>query len=172
MIDRGLANIDSMEFRNIFDEYYGCLLNNGDAFPGYRFTDLVEEGRTYLMNPAYTDMKSILETERGAILASGRGLADFALSIHHFKDVVYRVDMPQEERCELWGNLIDVIEDWLASKGITTEDIENPERVGEDAAIIYGDDYGYFADEFSAIIGVAWDCPKEVCLFAREYANQ
>lgn len=68
-------------------------------------------------------------------------------------------DMPQSDRMELWGRLIDVVEDWLAEKGITEEDIPNEEREGvEDAAIIFGDDYDYLADRFSEVIGISRDC--------------
>ncbi len=54
--------------------------------------------------------------------------------------------------------MIDVVEDWLAEKGITEEDIPNAEREGvEDAAIIFGDDYDYLADRFSEVIGISRD---------------
>lgn len=66
--------------------------------------------------------------------------------------------MPQSERMELWGRLIDVVEDWLEEKGITAEDIPNEEREdNENAAIIYGSDYDYLADRFAAVIGIARD---------------
>lgn len=72
-------------------------------------------------------------------------------------------DMTQSDRMELWGRLIDVVEDWLAEKGITEEDIPNEEREGvEDAAIIFGDDYDYLADRFSEVIGISRDCIGEV----------
>lgn len=72
-------------------------------------------------------------------------------------------DMPQSDRMELWGRLIDVVEDWLAEKGITEEDIPNKEREGvEDAAIIFGDDYDYLADRFSEVIGISRDNLGEV----------
>lgn len=67
--------------------------------------------------------------------------------------------MSQSDRMELWGRLIDVVEDWLAEKGITEEDIPNEERESvEDAAIIFGDDYDYFADRFSKVRGISRDC--------------
>lgn len=67
--------------------------------------------------------------------------------------------MPQSDRMELWGNLIDVVEDWLVEKGITTDDIPNEDRKDvEDAAIIFGDDYDYLADRFSEVIGISRDC--------------
>lgn len=68
-------------------------------------------------------------------------------------------DMSQSDRMELWGRLIDVVEDWLVEKGITEENIPNEEREGvEDAAIIFGDDYDYLADRFSEVIGISRDC--------------
>ena len=67
--------------------------------------------------------------------------------------------MSQSDRMELWGRLIDVVEDWLVEKGITEENIPNEEREGvEDAAIIFGDDYDYLADRFSEVIGISRDC--------------
>lgn len=71
-------------------------------------------------------------------------------------------DMSQSDRMELWGCLIDVVEDWLDEKGITADDIPNDEREGvEDAAIIFGDDYDYLADRFSEVIGISRDCFEE-----------
>lgn len=67
--------------------------------------------------------------------------------------------MSQSDRMELWGRLIDVVEDWLSEKGITEEDIPNEDREGvEDAAIIFGDDYDYLADRFSEVVGISRDC--------------
>lgn len=66
-------------------------------------------------------------------------------------------DMEQADRCELWAALVDTIEDWLAEKGITPDDIPNDEREGEDAAIIYGDDYDDLADQFAELIGINRD---------------
>ncbi len=72
-------------------------------------------------------------------------------------------DMSQSDRMELWGCLIDVVEDWLTEKGITADDIPNDEREDtEDAAIIFGDDYDYFADRFAKVIGISRDCPNVV----------
>lgn len=55
---------------------------------------------------------------------------------------------------ELLGLLIDAVEDWLESKGITPDDVPNDERVGDDAAIIYGSDYDVIADKFADILGI------------------
>lgn len=62
--------------------------------------------------------------------------------------------MSQSDKCELFGTLIDVVEDWLESKGITPENIPNDDREGENAAIIYSTDYDYLADRFANILGI------------------
>lgn len=68
-------------------------------------------------------------------------------------------NMSQSERMELWGCLIDVVEDWLTEKGISADDIPNEEREDvEDAAIIFGNDYDYLVDRFAAVIGISRDC--------------
>lgn len=70
--------------------------------------------------------------------------------------------MSQSERMELWGGLIDVVEDWLEEKGIAANDIPNAEREdAEDAAIIYGIDYDYLADRFAATLGISRYCTEE-----------
>lgn len=66
-------------------------------------------------------------------------------------------NLSQDERCELWGCLIDVVEDWLESRGITPEDIPNKDRAEGDAAIIYGCDYDILADGFAAVLGIDRD---------------
>jgi len=65
-------------------------------------------------------------------------------------------NMSQADKCELFGQLIDAVEDWLESKGITPEDIPNEDRPENDecAAIIYGSDYDELADAFSNILGI------------------
>lgn len=73
--------------------------------------------------------------------------------------------MTQSERMELWGCLIDVVEDWLEEKGITADNIPNDDRKDvEDAAIIFGDDYDYLADRFAEVIGISRDCVEEELL--------
>lgn len=73
--------------------------------------------------------------------------------------------MSQTDRCELFGSLIDVVEDWLESKGIIPADIPNGDRDedaesggdGENLAIIYGADYDELADRFSMVLGISRD---------------
>lgn len=72
------------------------------------------------------------------------------------------------ERCELFGCLIDVVEDFLEEKGIKAEDIPNPEREenemdldGPTNAIIYGSDYDDLADRFSAVLGIGRHIEEE-----------
>ncbi len=68
-------------------------------------------------------------------------------------------EMSQSERAELFGCLVDIVEDWLGEKGITTNDIPNAEREdSEDAAIIYGNDYDYLVDQFAATLGISRYC--------------
>ena len=76
-------------------------------------------------------------------------------------------NMSQVDRSELFGTLIDVVEDWLESKGITPKDIPNTERDEADAewldeygftgAIIYGSDYDELANKFAAVLGIDRD---------------
>lgn len=70
-------------------------------------------------------------------------------------------NMSQPDRCELFGTLIDTVEDWLEEKGIKPEDISNPEREDGNSVIIYGDDYDYLANSFSEILGIARDIDEE-----------
>lgn len=68
--------------------------------------------------------------------------------------------MLQEEREELWGSLIDVVEDWLEERGFTPYDFPNDDRnfpMNPDEAIIYGDDYDILADGFARVIGIDRD---------------
>ena len=71
--------------------------------------------------------------------------------------------LAQDDRCELFGCLIDVVEDFLTEKGITAEDIPNDEREDsdEDAAIIYGTDYDDLADRFAEVLGINRWAPEE-----------
>lgn len=74
-------------------------------------------------------------------------------------DLKNGAEMSRSERAELFGCLVDIVEDWLGEKGITTNDIPNAEREdSEDAAIIYGSDYDYLADQFAATLGISRYC--------------
>lgn len=79
--------------------------------------------------------------------------------------------LTQDERCELFGVLIDAVEEFLEEKGVTPEMIPNDEREDEDSAIIYGSDYDYLADKFSAILGVERYAPEDNQHSAEEIAN-
>lgn len=63
--------------------------------------------------------------------------------------------MNPDEKCEFFGVLIDVAEDFLDEMGITAEDIPNDEREDEDSAIIYGSDYDDLVDRFSEILCIS-----------------
>ena len=72
-------------------------------------------------------------------------------------------DLSQSERSELFGLLVDVVENFLEEKGITPEDIPNDERTGaEGEAIIYGSDYDRLADGFSLVLGISRDVDTPV----------
>lgn len=71
-------------------------------------------------------------------------------------------NLSQADRCELFGCLIDAVEDFLEEKGITPADITNDEREGADGeAIIYGSDYDDLADRFSEVLGIERDASEE-----------
>lgn len=54
---------------------------------------------------------------------------------------------------EFLGRIIDIFEDFLEEKGI---DIDNPEKEdNDDAAIIYGSDYGILQDQLKDLMK-AW----------------
>lgn len=63
--------------------------------------------------------------------------------------------MNPDEKCEFFGVLIDVAEDFLDEMGITVKDIPNDEREDDDSAIIYGSDYDNLADRFSEILCIS-----------------
>ena len=51
--------------------------------------------------------------------------------------------VPDNERCEFVGQIIDIFEDFLEEKGITISNPEKDETDDDNTAIIYGSDYGY-----------------------------
>lgn len=79
--------------------------------------------------------------------------------LKEFKIKSIHNDLPQSARVVLFGCLIDTVEDWLESKGITPADIPNPERPREDeyGAIIYGSDYDELADKFAIALDIDRD---------------
>lgn len=64
------------------------------------------------------------------------------------------IRITQEEEAEFIGQVVDVFEDFLESKGISIENEERDEDE-ETAAIIYGSDYDFLADEIHSTIS-AW----------------
>lgn len=67
------------------------------------------------------------------------------------KKEMKEIRITQEEEAEFIGQVVDVFEDFLESKGIS---IENKERDDNEeiAAIIYGADYDAIADGISSIV--------------------
>lgn len=68
-----------------------------------------------------------------------------------------RVDIPENERPEFLGQIVDVFEDFLAEKGIQIQNPEKQEAVsdGEDLdtiAILYGTDYGNIENKVAEIM--------------------
>lgn len=62
------------------------------------------------------------------------------------------IRITQEEEAELVGQIVDVFEDFLESKGVN---VENEERDGEESpAIIFGTDYDIIAAGIRNVIGV------------------
>ena len=69
-------------------------------------------------------------------------------------------DWRHSERMELFGTMVDIVEDWLESKGITADDIPCEDRdqaiadgeAPEDCAIIYGEDYDHLTGEFEELL--------------------
>lgn len=70
------------------------------------------------------------------------------------KKEMKEIRITQEEEAELVGQIVDVFEDFLESKGISIENEERDENE-EIAAIIYGADYDFLADEIHSTIS-AW----------------
>lgn len=57
------------------------------------------------------------------------------------------------DSAEFFGKFVDVVEDWLAYKGITADDIPNEGRTdAENEAIICGEDYDLLAEGFRTVI--------------------
>lgn len=61
----------------------------------------------------------------------------------------------QNDKAEFLGQIIDIFEDFLDERGI---ELPNDERNQDpdNAAIIYGTDYGYLAEELEVMM-IEWD---------------
>ncbi len=127
--------------------------------------DFRETGNILYMLLSDNDMEALdadlLKINQGKTIKSPDWM-DFSkyaldnINVSYKNNKVISNDMPEADKCELFGVLIDTVEDWLDSKGITTDDIPNDEREQEDenAAIIYGSDYDYLAEKFAEILGI------------------
>ena len=127
--------------------------------------DFRETGNILYMLLSDNDMEALdadlLKINQGKTIKSPDWM-DFSkyawdnINVSYKNNKVISNDMSEADKCELLGVLIDVVEDWLDSKGITTDDISNDEREPEDesAAIIYGSDYDYLSDKFAEILGI------------------
>ena len=62
-----------------------------------------------------------------------------------------------EDKCEFIGQIVDIFEDFLEEKGIN---IPNDEREDNNAAIIYGMDYGLLSEQIESTLR-AWDLLEE-----------
>lgn len=62
--------------------------------------------------------------------------------------------MTQEERTELCGVLIDVVEDWLEERGFTPKDFRIVTSQESEGGIIVGSDYDRLAEGFANVIGI------------------
>ena len=59
----------------------------------------------------------------------------------------------EHEKAEFLGQIIDIFEDFLEERGVR---LDNPEREeDDDAAIIYGTDYGELQSQLEALM-VGW----------------
>ena len=62
----------------------------------------------------------------------------------------------QAERAELFGSLVNVVENWLEEKGVPVDAIPNNDRkLGESNAYVYGEDYDILCDGFSSVLGIS-----------------
>lgn len=57
-----------------------------------------------------------------------------------------------DDEPEFIGRLVDIVEDFLSEKDVMIDNPERDEDDVEDAAIIYGDDYDWLADEFRYVM--------------------
>lgn len=66
--------------------------------------------------------------------------------------------MPNDERMEFLGQIIDIFEDFLDEKGVW---FENPEREDDSPAIIYGSDYDELSNKLEDMM-VVWNVLRDV----------
>ena len=74
-------------------------------------------------------------------------------------NILKRDPLNNSDRMEMLGCFIDIFEDWLEEKGITADDIPNPEREenemdfdGENEVIIYGSDYDLLTSQIESVL--------------------
>ena len=127
--------------------------------------DLEETGNILYLLLSNDDMKAfdadLLKLNQNKTVKSPGwiGFSKYALdniNVSYKNSKTINNDISEADKCELFGMLIDTVEDWLESKGITVDNIPNDEREQEDdsAAIIYGSDYDYLANKFADILGI------------------
>ena len=81
-----------------------------------------------------------------------------------------------DKKCELFGALISIIEEFLEKKGITTKELPNPERDDDEetdnCALIYGSDYYELENEFARILGISVnaDCKEKYSIVGLQYS--
>lgn len=73
-------------------------------------------------------------------------------------DCLRNFPVSEDDRAEFVGQVIDVFEDFLEGKGIN---IDNPEKEDdENAAILYGSDYGQIQSELESLM-IVWKIMEE-----------
>ena len=69
--------------------------------------------------------------------------------------------MPNDERMEFLGQIIDIFEDFLDEKGVWFENPEREEEEDDNLAIIYGSDYDELSNRLEDMM-VAWNVLRDV----------
>ena len=64
-----------------------------------------------------------------------------------------RID--QNDKAEFLGQIIDIFEDFLEERGVMFPN-EERDQDPDNAAIIYGTDYGYLSEELETLM-IGWD---------------
>ena len=101
----------------------------------------------------------------------------WALSIYGKGEIKMNLDkLSIDRKCELFGALISVIEEFLEKKGITTKELPNSERDDDEetdnCALIYGSDYDELENEFARILGISLnsDCKEKYSIVGLQYS--